>query len=90
LKAQKYLAIFFLLIYKLGTSPEDYIQKKEQEGLNLKFENKKPKPDYLFLVLKLQAIEKAIARELGKPALKEIKLLYEMEMTERILRSTEH
>ncbi len=69
---------------------EDYIQKKEQEGMNLKFENKKPKPDYLFLVLKLQATEKAIARELGKPALKEIKLLYEMEMTERILRSTEH
>jgi hypothetical protein len=40
--------------------------------------------------LKLQAIEKAIAKELGKKALEEIKLLYEIEMTERILRSTEH
>lgn len=69
---------------------EEYIQKKEQEGLNLKFENKKLKPHYLFLVLKLEAIEKAITEELGKEALKEIKVLYEMEMTERILRSTEH
>ncbi|MDD5196895.1 MAG: hypothetical protein WC937_04905 [Candidatus Omnitrophota bacterium] len=69
---------------------EDYIHKKEQDGFNLKFENKKPKAHYVFLVLKLQAIEKAIARELGKKALEEIKLLYEIEMTERILRSTEH
>lgn len=69
---------------------EDYIRKKEQDGLNLKFENKKLKSHYVFLVLKLQAIEKAIAKELGKKALEEIQLLYEMEMTERILRSTEH
>ena len=68
----------------------DYIDKKEQDGLNLKFENKKLKPEYLFLVLKLQAIEKAIVKELGKKALDEIKRLYETEMTERILRSTEH
>ncbi|MCX5700414.1 MAG: hypothetical protein NTZ63_02580 [Candidatus Omnitrophica bacterium] len=68
----------------------DYIEKKEQDGLNLKFENKKLKPEYLFLVLKLQAIEKAIVKELGKKALVEIKRLYETEMTERILRSTEH
>ena len=69
---------------------EAYIQKKEQDGYALKFEDKKVKPHYLFLVLKLRAIEKAIAKELGKKALEEIKLLYEMEMTERILRSTEH
>lgn len=69
---------------------EDYIRKKEQEGLNLKFENKKLKPYYLFLAFKLDSIEKAIIQELGKEALKEIKVLYEMEMTERILRSTEH
>ncbi len=69
---------------------EDYLRKKEQEGINLKFENKRPKPYYLFLIWKLEAIEKAISRELGKEGLKEIKLLYEMEMTERILRSTEH
>ena len=69
---------------------EDYLSKKEQEGLKLKFENKKIKPDYLFLVLRLQAVEKAIVKELGKKGLEEIKLLYEIEMTERILRSTEH
>jgi hypothetical protein len=69
---------------------EEYIRKKEQDGLNLKFENKKVKPQYLFLALRLQAIEKAIVKELGLKALEEIKLLYEIEMTERILRSTEH
>ena len=69
---------------------EEYIQKKAQAGLNLKFENKELKPHYLFLEFKLAAIEKAICKELGKTALKEIKLLYEIEMTERILRSTEH
>lgn len=69
---------------------EEYIRKKEQEGASLKFENKRLKPHYLFLVLKLEAIEKAIREELGKEAFKEIKVLYEMEMTERILRSTEH
>ncbi len=69
---------------------EEYINKKEQEGVNLKFENKKLRPDYNFLALKLSAIEKAIVRELGKKALEEIKLLYEMEMIERILKSTGH
>jgi len=69
---------------------EAYIQKKEADGLSLKFENKKLKPDYLFLSWKLEAIEKAIVKELGKKGLEEIKLLYEVEMIERILRSTEH
>lgn len=69
---------------------EEYIQKKEQDGLALKFENKKLKPHYVFLVLKLEAIEKSITKELGKKALEEIKVLYEIEMIERILRSTEH
>ncbi len=68
----------------------DYIQKKEEDGLNLKFENKKIRPEYLFNALRLQVIEKAIVKELGKKGLEEIKLLYEIEMTERILRSTEH
>ena len=69
---------------------EDYILKKEADGLNLKFENKKLKPDYIFLNLRLKAIEKAIVKELGSKALEEIKLLYEIEMTERILSSREH
>ncbi len=69
---------------------EEYVAKKEGEGFNLKFEDKKLKPDYVFLVAKLRAVERAIVKELGKKGLEEIKLLYEIEMTERILRSTEH
>ncbi|MDD3087250.1 MAG: hypothetical protein PHP89_01650 [Candidatus Omnitrophica bacterium] len=69
---------------------EEYIEKKERDGLGLKFEDKKLKPDYLFIVAKLRAIEKAIVKELGRKALEEIKLLYEIEMTERILGSREH
>lgn len=69
---------------------QDYVQKKEEDGLKLKFEGKSLKAEYLFLVLKAEAIEKAIIKELGKKVLNEIKMLYEIEMTERILRSTEH
>lgn len=67
-----------------------YIRNKEKDGLSLKYSGKKLKPEYQFLVLKLNAIEKAIARILGKSSLKQIKSLYEKEMTERILKSTEH
>ena len=66
-----------------------YIQNKEKEGLGLKYKNKELKPEYLFLVLKLKTIEKAIIRELGKAGLEKIKSLYEKEMTERILKSAE-
>jgi len=67
-----------------------YIENKEKDGLSLKFKGKELKPGYYFLTLKLKAIEKAIVKALGKKALDEIKLLYEMEMVERILKSTEH
>ena len=67
-----------------------YIQNKEKEGRSLKFREQGTNPEYLFLGLKLRAIEKAIAKELGKAALQEIKALYEAEMTMRILKSTEH
>jgi hypothetical protein len=69
---------------------ENYIQNKEKEGLGLKYEFGQLKPGYCFLVLRLKAIESSIVKELGKNALKEIKALYEKEMSERILRSTEH
>lgn len=62
-----------------------YIQNKEREGLSLKYENKELKPDYLFSVLKLKAIEKAIAKFFGKSRIKEIKDAYEKEMQRRIL-----
>lgn len=64
-----------------------YIQNKEKEGLNLKYKDGQLKPDYYFLALKLKVVEKAIIKELGKNALKEIKSLYEKEMMGRILRS---
>ncbi len=69
---------------------EDYIENKEKDGVSLKYEKGKVKPEYSFLEAKLKAIEKAIVKELGESALEEIKSLYEKEMTERILRSTEH
>jgi hypothetical protein len=67
-----------------------YIENKEKEGQKLKYEGKDLKPEYHFLVLKLKAIEKAITKELGTKGLEEIKSLYQKEMVERILRSTEH
>ncbi|MEW6101121.1 MAG: hypothetical protein AB1481_02370 [Candidatus Omnitrophota bacterium] len=68
---------------------EAYIKSKEIDGLALKYENKSLKLDYYFLSLKLKAIEKATIKELGSKKLDEIKHLYEKEMTERILKSTE-
>ena len=68
---------------------KDYIQNKEKEGLRLKYVGKQLKAEYYFLVLKLKAIEKTIIRALGKNASKEIKVVYEKEMIERILKSTD-
>ena len=68
---------------------EEYIKNKEKEGLNLKYSGSQLNPEYYFLTLKLKAIEKTIVKQLGKKALAQIKSLYETEMTERILRSTE-
>ncbi len=62
-----------------------YMQNKEKEALALKYDGNAMRSEYYFLELKLLAIEKAIVKELGKPALKEIKQLYEQEMLNRIL-----
>lgn len=67
-----------------------YIENKEKEGKRLKYIGKELNPEYQFLVLKLAAIEKAIIKHCGEGVLSEIKSLYEKEMTERILKSTEH
>src|SRR3972149_147683 len=56
---------------------KEYINKKEKEGMELKFEGRKLKPEYYHLSLKLEAIEKSIVEELGHRGLKEIKALYE-------------
>ncbi|MCJ7663885.1 MAG: hypothetical protein MUO24_06555 [Desulfobacterales bacterium] len=69
---------------------KEYINKKEKDGKELKFEGRKLKPEYYHLSLKLEAIEKAIVEELGHRGLREIKALYEHEMMRRIIESQEH
>ncbi len=69
---------------------EAYIESKEKTGIELKYDGNNLKSDYEFLCLKLEVIEKVIVKTLRLKALKEIKALYEKEMTERILKSTEH
>ena len=64
---------------------EGYIQNKEKDGLNLKYDGKQLRADYQFLVLKLKAIEKVIVQELGNKALNGINALYEQAMIERIM-----
>lgn len=67
-----------------------YIEEKEKACLKLKYKGKKINPEFLFLDIKLQAVEKAIIEELDDKALEEIKALYEKEMVERIFKSTEN
>ncbi len=67
-----------------------YIAQKQRDGLALKFDGSRLKPDVAFLHLKLAAIEKVIAKQFGKKVLGEVKDAYEAEMTERIMKSTEH
>ena len=67
---------------------QKYIENKERACSELRDQHKKINPDFIFLEIKLDAIEKIIARELGRRGLQEIRSLYEKEMTERILKST--
>ena len=70
-----------------------YIEAKENRGLSEKFldaKSKKLKPEYVYLQNRLVAIEKAIVHFCGKKALKEINVLYEQEMTRRILEARDH
>jgi len=68
----------------------EYISAKEKSCLELKYQGKKTNPEFIFLDVKLNAVEKLITQELGRRGLEKIKSLYELEMVERILRSTEH
>jgi len=68
----------------------EYISGKEKTCLELKYQGKKTNPEFLFLDIKLNAIEKLIVKELGRRGLEKIKAHYEQEMIQRILRSTEH
>jgi len=68
----------------------EYIAEKEKACLKLKYKGKRIDPEFLFLDMKLEAIEKAIVNELGAKALDEIGAFYESEMTEKISRGTKH
>ena len=70
-----------------------YMKKKEDKVLKEKFKDHQHKalnPDYQYLKNRFAAIEEAIRRFLGAGELKKICLLYEEEMTRRILQAREH
>jgi hypothetical protein len=70
-----------------------YISDKEKDGLKQKYLNGKEgafNSNYLYLQNRLNAIEGAIRHFLGPKALAKINLLYEQEMTRRILESRDH
>ena len=67
-----------------------YVEDKEKACSELRDQGKKKNPEFLFLDIKLNAVEKIIAQELGRRGLERIKALYELEMAERILKSRDH
>ena len=72
---------------------EEYKNKKQEEALTQKFFDPIkviPHAHYLYLKNRLRVVEKAIGYFLGKKELKRIELLYEEEMTQRILQAREH
>jgi len=75
---------------KLINNFQEYIAGKEKICLELKYQGLRTNPEFIFLDVKLNAIEKLITKELGKRGLEEIKALYEKEMTQRILKGAEH
>jgi len=75
---------------KLLKGFKEYINKKEKEGRELKFAGRKLRPEYYYLSLKLESIEKAVVEELGRKRLKKIKALYEHEMMRRIIEAQDH
>jgi len=69
-----------------------YMNTKEVNVLKKKFKDRKCvklNPDYQYLRSRFAAIEKTIAHFLGAPELNKICLLYEKEMTIRILQARE-
>ena len=70
-----------------------YIRQKERDAAQTKFLDKKkakPYPRYEYLRNRFLAIEKAISFFLGKKELDDITVLYEWEMTRRILAASDH
>jgi hypothetical protein len=67
-----------------------YIDKKEDDCAKLKYKGKKTDPEFLFLDVKLAAIEKTIVLAFGRKALEELKDAYEKEMLARIMQEREN
>ncbi|TAN59023.1 hypothetical protein EPN16_08160 [bacterium] len=70
---------------KLVNDFRNYIAEKEKACLRLKYKGKKIDPEFIFLDVKLESIEKAIIRELGKEQLEKIKAACHEEMLKRII-----
>ena len=75
---------------KMVNDFQEYVSDKEKACLELKYQGLRTNPEFIFLDVKLNVIEKLITKELGRKALEEIKGLYEKEMTQRILKGAEH
>ena len=70
-----------------------YMKKKEDNVLEKKFKDSRRKalnPDYQYLKNRFAALQGAICHFLGAGELKKINVLYEEEMTGRILQAREH
>ena len=67
-----------------------YIAEKEKACLKLKYKGKKIEPEFIFLDVKVIAIEKAIIKELGQEGLNKIKEAYHQEMIKRIIEEKEN
>lgn len=67
----------------------NYIAQKEDACAKLKYKGKRTNPEFIFLDVKLNAVEKEIKKEFGDAGLKEIKELYEKEMIKRITEEKE-
>lgn len=74
---------------KMVNDFRSYIVEKEKVCLKLKYKGKKIDPEFIFLDVKLEAIEKTIQSEFGSSGLERIKKLYEEEMTKRIMAQRE-
>ncbi|MDO8747836.1 MAG: hypothetical protein Q7J72_01820 [Candidatus Omnitrophota bacterium] len=70
---------------KLVNDFRNYVDEKEKACLKLKYKGKKIDPEFIFLDVKLIAIEKAILKEIGHEGLEKIKAAYHDEMVKRIL-----
>ncbi|HTY45473.1 MAG TPA: hypothetical protein VMD52_05750 [Patescibacteria group bacterium] len=68
---------------------KEYISQKENACLKLKYRGKKINPAFLFLDIKLAAVEKVINKVLGSDALDAIRKAYQEEMLKRIMQERE-